>query len=64
MSRGMTSRSLRHRAWLQHQLLEAQGMRGHQRVRALRCVARHSLHLGVREVAQQARELARAGGAA
>jgi hypothetical protein len=64
MSHTITRRSQRYRAVMQRQLLEAQAMTGQQRVLALRCVARHCQHLGVREIAEEARQMARAGGAA
>lgn len=64
MRHTISRRSQRYRARMQRQLLEAHAMAGQQRTLALRCVARHCQHLGVRELAQEARQMARAGGVA
>lgn len=64
MSRGMTKRHQRWACELRAQVLEAERLPRPKRVRVLRCVARHCLHLGLRELAQEARQMARAGGVA
>jgi len=64
VSHTITRRSQRHEALMQRELHRASVLHGPARVRALRCVARHCLHLGRRELAQKARQLARAGGVA
>jgi hypothetical protein len=64
MSHTITRRSQRYQARMQRLLLEAHAMTGQQRVLALRCVARHCQHLGVRRLAQEARQMAKAGGVA
>jgi hypothetical protein len=64
MSRSMTRRHQRCQCRLRARVLEAQQLPEPRRVAALRCAARHCLHLGLRELAQEARQMARAGGAA
>jgi hypothetical protein len=64
MSRGMTKRQDRWHQRLRAEVLEAHRMADRRRVAVLRCAARQCLHLGLRELAQEARQMARAGGAA
>jgi hypothetical protein len=64
MSRRMTKRHQRCQCRLRARVLEAQELPEPKRVAVLRCAARQCLHLGLRDLAQEARQMARAGGAA
>jgi len=63
MSRQMTKRHQRWQSRLHGQVLEALRMPERRRAAELRRAARQCLHLGLRDMAQEARQLARAGGA-
>jgi len=64
MSRNMTKRHQRCQCRMRHQVLEAKQLPESRRVAELRRAARQCLHLGLRELAEEARQMARAGGAA
>lgn len=64
MSQHITKRSHLYQSRLRAQLLEALELPAPRRVTCLRRVARQCVHLGCRELAREARHLARAGGAA
>lgn len=64
MSRGLTKRHQRYLARMQQHLLEAARLPDPRRTHMLRATARHCLHVGLRELASTARQMARAGGAA
>jgi hypothetical protein len=64
MSRGMTRRHSRWQQRLQLRVLRARHLPEHRRLAVLRTTARQCLHLGLLELAQEARQMARAGGVA
>ena len=64
MSRRMTRRHQRWQSRLHGQVLEALRMPDPRREAELRRAARQCLHLGLRDLAQKARQMTRAGGAA
>jgi hypothetical protein len=60
----VTSRTVRYMQQMQAQVAEAQRLPDPRRVRALRRVVRQCVHLGLPELAREARHMARAGGVA